>query len=41
MFPFDTFEYLKKLDFIDHQINNRESSTILLSTSEMFGWLSF
>jgi Zn-dependent protease with chaperone function len=42
IFHFDTFEYLKQLDFIDQQISNRkESSTILLSASEMFGWLSF
>ena len=39
---FDTFEYLKQLQFIDHQISHRkENFTILLSASEMFGWLSF
>ena len=42
VFLFDTFEYLKQLDFIDHHISNRkENSTLLLSASEIFGWLSF
>jgi Zn-dependent protease with chaperone function len=42
MLHFDTFEYLKQLQFIDHQITQRkESPTILLSAGEMFGWLSF
>lgn len=39
---FDTFEYLKQLQFIDIQLANRkESPSLLLSASEMLSWLSF